>query len=87
MAGSQSMAFGSALSMTHYVIRVGEFLNKTKILLYSMTATEYTINIIIDTDRPREDIFRLMEESRLFGPAQYDPPGTVRTSAWFGEVS
>lgn len=51
---------GSSLTMTEYVIRVAAFLEESNCRLQSLTATTYSVNIIIFTDMLKTDIHRLL---------------------------
>lgn len=46
----------SALTMTEYVIRVGAFLKDCKCSLHLLTATTYSVNVVVFVDMSYEDM-------------------------------
>lgn len=55
----------STLSMTEYVVRVGEFLKDCNCRLQSLTATTYSINVVIFADLPKAEMHRLWQKHGL----------------------
>lgn len=55
----------SNLTMTEYVVRVGEFIKDSNCKLQSLTATTYSINVIIFADLPKEEMHRLWQKHGL----------------------
>lgn len=55
----------SPLTMTEYVIRVGAFMQDSECNLQSLTATTYSINIILFADLPKAEMYRLWLEHGL----------------------
>lgn len=59
------MVTGSMLSMTEYVVRVGELLKKGACTLQSLTATRYTVNVIVFTELSHTEMDGLFRECKL----------------------
>lgn len=55
----------SALSMTEYVIGVGEFLKESKCTLQSLTATTYSVNVVVFMEILYEDLHVLLKKHGL----------------------
>lgn len=53
---------GSTLDMTDYVIRLGEFLKESGCRLQSLTATTYSINVVIFADMSKQDMHTLQRK-------------------------
>lgn len=55
----------SGLSMTEYVIQVGEFLKECKCELQSLTATTYSVNVVVFADMSNDDMHLLWQKYGL----------------------
>ncbi len=69
LTGREDQFFGavgiSTISMTEYVIRVGEFLKECNCDLQSLTATTYSLNVILFADMSKSDVYMLWERYGL----------------------